>query len=96
MPGGRPRACGALDLTPRQERIVRLAVQGVSNAEIATQLGVRQGTVKSQFHNAAARTGCTGRRSLAWLAYALGVWDCGKHATARELCPALRRGEDAS
>ncbi|GHH53413.1 hypothetical protein GCM10017774_66930 [Lentzea cavernae] len=63
-------------LTPRQSEIARLAVVGLSTAEIAERLTIAKRTVDNHLHTAYAAVGVTGRDGLRAL---LGH---GAHATA--------------
>jgi DNA-directed RNA polymerase specialized sigma24 family protein len=44
-------------LSPQQLRIVKLRTRGLSNKEIASQLGIAEGTVKVYMTHAARKTG---------------------------------------
>ncbi|MFC7505013.1 LuxR C-terminal-related transcriptional regulator [Nocardioides sp. GCM10030258] len=54
-------------LTPGEQRVVRLAVQGLSNPAIAEQLGVSSRTVQAQLASACRKCGVPGRVLLAGL-----------------------------
>ena len=51
-------------LTTRQQQIVELLKQGMSNKEIARELGIAAGTVKVHLHEMFARLGTTSRGKL--------------------------------
>lgn len=50
------------DLTQRQRDVALLAAQGLSNEEIAQQLGIGKTTVSNHMAAVAQRLGITGRR----------------------------------
>jgi len=54
----------ATSLTPRQREIMRWAAQGMSNKQIARQLGISPETVKSHLQEAFQRRGVNGRMAL--------------------------------
>jgi two-component system nitrate/nitrite response regulator NarP len=51
-------------LTRRQLQVARAAASGLSNKEIATQLGVSEGTIKNHLHAIYERLGVEGRIPL--------------------------------
>ena len=51
-------------LTPRQIEVARAAVSGLSNKELAQQLGVSEGTIKNHLHAIYERLQLEGRRAL--------------------------------
>jgi DNA-binding NarL/FixJ family response regulator len=51
-------------LTPRELELVRLAVSGLRNREIAQRLSISEGTVKIHLHNVYEKLGVTGRPQL--------------------------------
>lgn len=51
-------------LTQRQREIVRWAAQGLSNKQIARQLGISPETVKTHLHHVFEREGISGRMAL--------------------------------
>jgi DNA-binding CsgD family transcriptional regulator len=51
-------------LSPRQNEIARLVVNGLSNSEIADELGITVGTVKAIIHAIYDRTGARKRIDL--------------------------------
>lgn len=66
--GARPRRfsqVGPRALTSSQRRVVELAVQGLSNEDIASRLYVTQRTVEFHLTNAYRKLGITGRTDLA-------------------------------
>lgn len=52
------------DLTPREKEAAVLAASGMSNAELAEQMGTTIGTVKNYVHRALEKTGAYDRREL--------------------------------
>ena len=54
-------------LTPGEQRVVRLAVEGLTNAMIAERLGVSPRTVQAQLASACRKCDVTGRVQLAGL-----------------------------
>jgi DNA-binding NarL/FixJ family response regulator len=62
--GGTSTRHGARHLTPREAEIARLAVRGVSTRDIATQLGLKQGTVKIHLHSIYEKLNVHGRLGL--------------------------------
>jgi DNA-binding CsgD family transcriptional regulator len=85
-----PYRRNALDLSPRQDEMLRLAVAGLSNATIARRLWVSPKTVDATLHTAHQRLGFFGKRGALAAAYVLGRLDAGQTDEARRLCPALR------
>jgi DNA-binding NarL/FixJ family response regulator len=53
------------DLTPREHQVMELVEQGFKNREIATELGIRPGTVKIHLKHIFEKTGVRGRHGLA-------------------------------
>jgi len=49
--GMRPRRLRAADLTPREEQVLRLLGEGLTNKEIASQLSVEASTIKNHVHS---------------------------------------------
>ena len=49
------------DLTPREYEVLRLLVQGLSNAEISQELGVTRSTVKAHVSNILSKMGASSR-----------------------------------
>lgn len=64
-----PRVTGVWDrwsaLTPSERKIVRLAQRGLTNAEIATELGVSGRTVENHLSRAYSKLGVRSRTELA-------------------------------
>jgi DNA-binding CsgD family transcriptional regulator len=56
-------------LTPRQWELLRLAAAGHTRAQIARQLGVSEGTVRSHFQNIYARLGVSSRTAAVTRAF---------------------------
>jgi two-component system, NarL family, nitrate/nitrite response regulator NarL len=54
----------ARNLTPREAEIARLAVRGISTGDIATQLGLKRGTVKIHLHSIYEKLNVQGRVGL--------------------------------
>ena len=59
------KASNAPSLTPRERELVELVRQGLRNREIATQLGVTEGTVKVYLHAIFDKVGVDNRTELA-------------------------------
>ncbi|MFI5985165.1 response regulator [Streptomyces sp. NPDC051555] len=57
------------DLTPRQRDVLALLAQGMSNAAIATALGMTEGTVKGYVSQVLSRLGADNRVQAARIAY---------------------------
>ena len=57
-------------LTPRERELVGLAMEGLSNKEIARRIGVTEGTVKIHLHNVYQKLGVTNRTAMTALAIA--------------------------
>jgi DNA-binding NarL/FixJ family response regulator len=53
-----------MSLTERQHQIVALLMQGMSNKEIARNLGIAEGTVKQHMINIFQRSGVNKRAKL--------------------------------
>jgi DNA-binding CsgD family transcriptional regulator len=57
-----------LELTPRQQEVLRLASTGCSNAEIARLMVLSEGTVKKHLENIYSRLGVRNRAAaIAWV-----------------------------
>ena len=67
---GRPSA-GWASLTPTEQKVVDLVVQGLSNAEIGGRMFVSSATVKSHLNHIFAKLGVPNRRQLASAARAV-------------------------
>ena len=66
--GARPRSSprdGVAALTPAELRVCRMAIDGMTNPEIAHALFVSRGTVESQLHSAYMKLDVSSRRELA-------------------------------
>jgi two-component system nitrate/nitrite response regulator NarP len=59
------KASMAPSLTPRERELVELVRQGLRNRDIATQLGVTEGTVKVYLHAIFDKVGVDNRTELA-------------------------------
>ena len=53
------------ELTTREQQVLDLVEQGFKNKEIATELGIRPGTVKIHLKHIFEKTGIRGRYGLA-------------------------------
>ena len=60
-------------LTPRQREVLVLIAQGMSNAEIETELGIRRATCRSHITALLARLGARDRAQLVIAAYEAGL-----------------------
>ncbi len=58
------RKTGA-EISPREQELLRLVCDGMTNAEIAGRLGLRPGTVKNMVSLLLSKTGCISRAQLA-------------------------------
>ena len=56
---------GRSDLTAREQQVMQLVEQGFKNREIASELGIRPGTVKIHLKHIFEKTGVRGRYGLA-------------------------------
>ena len=61
----RPERYARSELTPREQQVLELVEQGFKNKEIATDLGIRPGTVKIHLKHIFEKTGVRGRYGLA-------------------------------
>ncbi len=59
------RRNGHSELTPREAQVLTLVEQGLTNGEIARELGIRPGTVKIHLKHLYEKTGVRGRHHLA-------------------------------
>jgi RNA polymerase sigma factor (sigma-70 family) len=72
----RVRAQAALRiLTPRERDVTRLTVLGLTNHEIAYELGISSETVKSHVRSTLAKLALHSKSELRLLVYALDPWD---------------------
>ena len=60
-------------LTPGEMRVLRLIAEGQANKEIATHLGLSEGTVKGQVRNIMSKLGAKDRTHAAMLALKRGI-----------------------
>jgi DNA-binding NarL/FixJ family response regulator len=60
-----PAAASRPELTDREQAVLRLVAEGLANKQIATRLGIREGTVKAHLGHAFQRIGVTERTSAA-------------------------------
>ena len=72
-PGGDDPAPALGRLTPRQREVLVLIAQGMSNAEIETELGIRRATCRSHITALLARLGARDRAQLVIAAYEAGL-----------------------
>ena len=72
------------ELSPREWDVARLAAEGMTNIEMASELGLALPTVKDYLHSAFLKTGVNNRTSL-------GVWYV-KRAGGDRVTPADRLG----
>ena len=56
-PIGTNRACGKTTLSPRQKQVVKLVAKGLSNANIAAELGMKKATVRWELKEIRRRAG---------------------------------------
>jgi DNA-binding CsgD family transcriptional regulator len=64
---GRPSS-GWASLTPTEQSVVRLAVEGLSNPDIGSRLFMSRSTVKTHLSHVYAKLGVTNRTELATMA----------------------------
>ena len=72
----------ALDLSPRQARVVRLILQGRRDKQIAEHLSLSVATVRTYLARIFARLGVADRVELV-----LCVWAASRQLAGREACP---------
>ncbi len=51
-------------LTAREQQVIALVCQGLSNKEVARELGLSEGTVKLHVHSIIVKTGFRSRREM--------------------------------
>ncbi|MEE8717486.1 MAG: response regulator transcription factor [Coriobacteriales bacterium] len=69
----RPGALGAEALSPREEQVLGFVCQGLSNLEIASELGISENTVKGYVSGVMRKLGCDNRVRLVLKAKELGI-----------------------
>lgn len=69
-PGGRRRAREAVQLTPREQEVIALLSEGLSNKQMAARLGVAVHTVKSHVHNVLEKLALHSRLEVAAFTHA--------------------------
>ena len=72
-----------IKITPRDQQVLRLLVQGCSNKEIASQLSISPRTVKQHLRTLFLRAGIKEGRKRVKLATAMFIKERCNHATAR-------------
>jgi DNA-binding NarL/FixJ family response regulator len=70
---GTNRAAELADLTEREIEVLRLVATGANNAEIAAQLQVSEGTVKTHLNRTMAKLGISSRAQAVVVAYETGL-----------------------
>ena len=61
------------ELSPREMEILRMIANGQSNRDIATQLGISEGTVRVHASNVFAKLGCSDRAQAVAVAFHRGI-----------------------
>ena len=64
-----PKLDGAICLTARERDLAGLVVKGLSNKQVARQLGITEGTVKIHLHNIFQKLGVPNRTALTMLVH---------------------------
>lgn len=59
------------ELSPRQQDIIRSLAKGLTNKQIALELGIREETVKNHLHLAMIRVGACSRLELVFMLFDL-------------------------
>jgi DNA-binding NarL/FixJ family response regulator len=72
VPGAAPSAATDDGLTAREEKVLSVIAEGLSNSEIAGRLYVSAATIKTHVNHLLAKTGCRDRAALVAYAYHTG------------------------